>query len=88
MSAVVAATGTQQEPAASCMQLRRAQPLGWAGFQLRGGGGSDTALWLDTPPKPSIDGPQNPTETDPRAPEVTRAQTSAKMEMGFLESAR
>ena len=41
----------------------------------------DTALWLDPPPPPkgSIDAPpQNLTETDPRAPEVTWTENSAK----------
>ena len=30
------------------------------------------------------DGPQSPTETDPRAPEVTRAHNSAKPENGIF----
>ena len=53
-------------------------PPGRAGFHLvRGGGGQvDTAPWLGPPPSPkkgSIDEALlNPTETDPRAPEVTR----------------
>ena len=29
----------------------RGQIRGWGGFQLWGGGGIDTALWLDPPPK-------------------------------------
>ena len=38
-----------------------------------------------TPKKGSIDGaPQNPTETDPRASEVTRTQKSAKTENGIF----
>ena len=52
-------------------------PLGQPGLQLRGagGGGVDRAPWLDPPPpqKQGLNGqdPQNPTETDPRASEVT-----------------
>ena len=73
-----------------CMQTFTTKPQGcrategWVGFQLRGGGG-DTALWLDlTPKKKRLNrrAPQNPTETEPRALEVTRTQNSAKNENG------
>ena len=58
---------------------------GWAGLQL-GAGGVDTAPWLEPPPKKKglIDGPQNPTETDPQASEVTQTQNSAKNENGIF----
>ena len=60
--------------------------LGWAGFQPGGGGGVDRAFWLGTPPKKSsIDRPpQNPTEADPRAPEVIQTRNSAKNENGIF----
>ena len=66
----------------------------WGGraFNLGGWvGGVDTALWLDPPPpkKAQLTGPRNPTETEPRAPEVTRTQKiRQKMKMVFLEPAR
>ena len=51
---------------------------GQAGFQLEGVG-VDKTPWLDPPSKGAqLTGPQNPTKTDPQAPEVTRAQISAK----------
>ena len=79
----------------SCQNFRVPVPStdptrGWAGFRLRAEG-VDTALWLDPPPKKEraqLTGPQIPTEPDPRAPEVTWTQNSAKTKMGFSESAR
>ena len=52
--------------------------LGWAGFQR---GRVDRAPWLAPPPPPpkaQLTGPQNPTDTDPRAPEVARTRNWAK----------
>ena len=64
---------------------------GWAGSQLWGGWGVDTALSLDpSHPKKGLDrrGLQNPTETDPPGPGgLTRPQKSAKHQNGILESA-
>ena len=57
---------------------------GWA-FN-RGVGGAIQPSGYTLPQKRgSIDGPQNPTQTDPRAPEETGAQNWQKMKM---ESAR
>ena len=42
------------------------------------GGGVDRALWLDPPHSPKKGSIEGPTETDPRAPGVTRAQKMAK----------
>ena len=52
---------------------------GQAGFQLEGG--VDTAPWRDPPPPKKgaqLTGPPNPTKTDPRAPELTQTQKTAK----------
>ena len=52
----------------------------WAGFQLGGGGqGPYSPLARPPPPKKRLNrgAPKNPTETDPRATEVTRTQNSA-----------
>ena len=51
---------------------------GGRAFNWRGEG-VDRATWLD-PPQKRLNGraPQNPTETEPRAPEVARARNSAK----------
>ena len=54
---------------------------GGRAFVSGGRGGFDTALWRDPAAKGSIDGAPKtltPNETDPRAPEVTRTQNSAK----------
>ena len=52
----------------------------WGGrvFVSGGGGGVDRALWLDLSPKRTGQDPQNRTETDPRASEVTQIQKSEK----------
>ena len=53
---------------------------GWSGFCFQGGGG-DTALGVDhalPKKKAQLTAPQNPTETDHRATEVTQTQNSAK----------
>ena len=63
----------------------------WGRASNFAGGGSIQPLAGPPPPKRgSMDAPpQNPTETDPQAPEVTRTRNSAKkMKMGFWESAR
>ena len=52
---------------------------------IKRGGGAIQPLWLAPPQKGSIDGPpESPTETEPRAPEVTRTQNSAKNENGIF----
>ena len=52
-------------------------------LSTEGGGGG----LVDTDPKGSIDAPpKNPTETDPRALEVTGPKIRQKMKIGFLES--
>ena len=62
---------------------------GEAGFSFPGGGGGvvDRALWPD-PPSPKraqlTEDPQNPTESDPRALEVTRIPKSAKKGNGIF----
>ena len=65
---------------------------GGRAFNWEGGGRfSPLASPPPSPKKGSIDGaPKNPTETDPRAPEVTQTRNSAKKKMKrvFLESAR
>ena len=73
------------------MGIRMAIPaFGLAGFQLWGGGGGvNTALWLEeTPPDPpkktQLTPPPNPIETDPPAPEVTWTQNSAKNRNGIF----
>ena len=54
--------------------------LGWAGFQLQGGGGVDT-----TPQRRAqLIGPSNPMQTDPGAPEVTWTRNSAKNDYGIF----
>ena len=60
---------------------------GWAGLQLLGVGGSVGSGWTAPPPPPKradLTGPQNPTETDSWAPEVTRTQNFAKDENGIV----
>ena len=56
----------------------------WLGGE--GGGGVDTALWLDPlpPKKGSLTGPPKTYRDDPQAPEVTRTQNSAKNENGLF----
>ena len=67
---------------------------GVGGLSSPGGGGGGRYSPLAGPPAPpkraQLMGPQNPTETDPRASEVTRRKIlqKKKMKMGFLESAR
>ena len=53
---------------------------GGAGFSFPGGGGGGSIEPFGrTPPqKGSIQDPQNPTETDPRASEVTQTQKSGE----------
>ena len=52
---------------------------------VSGGGGVDRALWPDPPPKGlNWRDPQNPTETDPQASEVTQTQKSGKKENGIF----
>ena len=57
----------------------------WAGGLSIGGGGVDRAPWLD-PPQRGLNwrDPQNPTDTDPRASEVTQTQKLAKNENGIF----
>ena len=60
---------------------------GQPGVQFGCGRGSDRALWLNPPPPPKrgqLTDPQNPTETDPRASEVTQTQKTAKNENGIF----
>ena len=61
-------------------------PTAATGLSLPGGGGRYSPLARTPLPKKkgSIDGPQNPTETDPRAPEVTQTRNSAKNENGII----
>ena len=54
------------------------------GLSIEGGGGVNRAPWLDPPPEGAQRDPQNPTETDPRASEVTQTQKSAKNENGIF----
>ena len=56
--------------------------LGWAGVQLgREGGSIEPTGSTPAPPKRGqLTGPQNPTETDPRAREVAGTRKSAKNE--------
>ena len=61
-----------------------ARQQGWAGFQLRGGGGFDTALWLAPPKKAQWTAPPNSYRDGPPAPGGdTDPNLGNKMEIGF-----
>ena len=62
------------------------KPRGVAGLSTSGGGGGGRYSPLPPCPKKGLNcqAPKNPTETDPRAPEVTWTQNSAKKENGIF----
>ena len=61
-------------------------PTPWGGRAFKRGGGGQYSPLARPPPqkKGSIDGPQNPTETDHQAPEVARTRKWAKNENGIF----
>ena len=68
--------GGQWGPCGGCVMAMPRGTCGWAGFQLPwGGGGIQTPGSTPSHPQKglSCQAPENPTETDPWAPEVTRA---------------
>ena len=64
--------------------MRHVAGAGEARVSFAGGQGVDRALRPDPAPPQKGQDPQNPTESDPRAPEVTPTQKSEKKtKMGF-----
>ena len=64
------------------MEMGGSKGMGWWAFVCKRGG-VDTPLWLDTPPKGSIDGARQILPRLTPGPGGYRTQNLAKMEMEF-----